>query len=709
MGGAPSLTLRAGSAYSEACAGASASASRQRKPHVKTLPLLRAATLLMAALLCLSLAPPSVALQTGAIVGLYHNETIGLSIVIPDGWTGEEQEDSRPLLQVRGAVPGGQASSDVWALPRDGDVSAQTWLGAQTADYGEMLASDSYAVDGADSAYQALIAREDAAGREFTELWTSAVRGSQVFLVRTAALASLWTGAEDAARAFAASLRLFEPKPFGAARSDSLFQYWGEIVTIDPALSRGSPADIVGAIFSGLVRLDPDLEVVSDVAESWKRSEDGLTYTFTIDANARFHDGRAVTAADFKYAWERALHPGAGSATAMTYLGDIVGAREMLAGAADSASGIEAPDARTLRVTIDAPRSYFLYKLAYPTAYVVDRANVERGGEAWTDAPNGTGPFKLKQWIKDELLVLERNDDWHGGTPALAHSVYRIFAGYPMQMYERGEIDLTGVGRYDIDRARDPANALNEHFREGTGLCTTYLGFNVAIPPFDDPKVRQALALAAEVDKEIAVSRLGLDERAAGILPPGMPGHNAALEPFAFDAEAARRLLAESRYGGAENMPVITSYASSSAMHWAWENYLGLEVEAASIFEFGDRLDRLERQELGLFRGGWCADYPDPQNFLDILFRAGSSQNHFGYANAEVDALLDAAAIHPDRTRRFDLYREAERLILDDWVAVPLWHSRDFVLVQPYVKGYELTPIGVAQLHEISIEREADE
>ncbi|MDE2765717.1 MAG: peptide ABC transporter substrate-binding protein [Chloroflexota bacterium] len=676
---------------------------------MNNLPLLRASALLIAALACLSLAPGVVAPQAGAVTGLYRNETFGLSIILPDGWTGEEQEDSRPLLQVRGAIPGGEAVADVWALPRDGEASAQTWLGVQTADYGETLASNSYVVEGADSAYQALIAREDAAGREFTELWTSAVRGSQVFLVRTTTLANLWTGAADTAGAFAASLRLFEPMPFGAARSDSLFQYWGEIVTIDPALTQSSPADIVGAVFSGLVRLGADLEIVPDLAATWERSPDGLTYTFAIDANARFHDGRAVTAADFKYSWERALRPDTGSPTAMTYLGDIVGAREMSAGAADSVSGVEAVDSRTLRVTIDAPRSYFLYKLAYPTAYVVDHANVERGGEAWTDAPNGTGPFKLKRWLKDELLVLERNDAWHGGTPALAHAVYRIFAGYPMQMYERGEIDLTGVGRFDIDRARDPANALNTHLREGAALCTFYLGFNVTIPPFDDPKVRQALALAAEVDKEIAVSRLGLDERAAGILPPGMPGHNAALEPFAFDPAAARRLLAESRYGGAENMPVITSYASGGAMHWAWEHHLGLEVEAVSIFEFGDRLDRLERKELGVFRGGWCADYPDPQNFLDILFRTGSAQNHFAYANPEVDALLDAAAVHPGQARRHDLYRQAERLILDDWVAVPLWHSRDFVLVRPYVKGYELTPIGVAQLHNVSIEREAGE
>ena len=156
---------------------------------------------------------------------------------------------------------------------------------------------------------------------------------------------------------------------------------------------------------------------------------------------------------------------------------------------------------------------------------------------------------------------------------------------------------------------------------------------------------------------------------------------------------------------GAENLPPIKSYSSDGAIHWAWRKHLGLEVEAVSVFAFSDWLERLDNREFGVFTGGWCADYPDPQNFLDVLFHSDSDENRFSYSNEEVDALLEEAAVEPDVDRRVSLYRQAEQLILDDWVAVPLWHSRNFLLVQPYVKGFELTPIRVPQLQNISIER----
>ena len=330
-----------------------------------------------------------------------------------------------------------------------------------------------------------------------------------MFLLRVQTGEPDWATYETEANAFTDSFALQAPMPFGASRDDSLFQSWGEILTLDPALSRSGAGDILGGIFSGLVKLDTDLQVVADMAESWEMSDNNTVFTFTLRDNARFHDGRAVTAADVKYSWERALHPDLESPVAHTYLGDIVGAQAMVDGEAETLEGVEVVDDRTLRVTITDPFSYFLSKLTYPTSFVVDRANVETG-EDWTDAPNGTGAFKLKVWEKDRLLMLERNEDWYGGAPALAHVVYRIFAGNPMQMYENGEIDLTGIYVNNIDRARDPANDLNNQLVEGTELCTSYLGFNVSHPPFDDPKVRQALALAMEADKQLEVTFKGL-------------------------------------------------------------------------------------------------------------------------------------------------------------------------------------------------------
>ena len=670
--------------------------------------LFHTAALFLVGVLTLSMVSADVAPQASEAHVVYRNTTEGFSIELPADWAGEEREERAPLLVARSTVPDVTLVSWVYVFVRGDEASAADWLNAQLENYGpdRILRSEPYAVEGAHSGSQSLFAVRRDSGAEVFELWTVVARDSQFFLIRTQTLAELWPELGPSVNAFADSFKLETPMPFGASREDSLFQYWGEIVSIDPALARSSPADIVGALFSGLVKLDTNLEVVPDVAEGWDMSKDGTVFTFTLRSNARFHDGRPVTAADFKYSWERALDPATESPTAKTFLGDIVGASEMLEGIAQSASGIEALDERTLRVTIDSQRPAFLFKLAYPTAYVVDRANVEEGGTDWTDAPNGTGAFKLKVWQKDDLLVLERNDEWYGGAPALAHSVYRIYAGRPVQLYERGEIDLTGIGISNIDRARDPSNPLNAHLREGTQFCTWYLGFNVTRPPFDDPNVRQAMALAIEVDREIEVTWQGFNERAAGIIPPGLPGHDPRRDPFAFDADAARLLLEQSSYGGAENLPPIVSYASDDAIHWAWGAHLGLEVESVSILEFSDELDRLDSRELGVFLSGWCADYPDPENFLDVLFRTDSVQNHFAYSNPYVDSLLGEAAVEQDEVRRIELYRLVEQIVLDDWVAVPLWHDRDYLLVQPYVQGFEVTSIGVPQLQNVSIERE---
>ena len=652
------------------------------------------------------MAPATVISQNGDVVGAYRNTAEGFSIDLPSGWIGRENEENFPLLSVEAEDSDYPAFADVWVHSLVDDTSAESWFNSQNVQFQPETThrSGRYSLPGADSGFQSLDNWLLDDGTSITVLTTVIVRGSQVFEIRVGTFEDLWPRVEGHANSFTDSFTLEMPSPFGVSPEDSLFQLWGEIVSIDPALSRYGPSDIEGAIFSGLVKLNTDLEVVPDIAETWAISADGTLYTFTLRDDVRFHDGRLVTAQDFKYSWERALNPALESPVAHTYLGDIAGADEITAGQTQSLDGVRMLDPRTLEVALKAPIPYFLGKLTYPTSYVVDRANVETGSN-WTDAPNGTGAFKLKTWHKDELLILERNNDWYGGTPALAHSVYRIFAGRPMQMYEKGEIDLAGVYVWNIDRVRDPANPFSSHLLEGTRPCTSYLGFNVTIPPFDDPKVRQALALALDIDKQIEVTLRGLDKRAAGFVPPGIPGHNERLRPTDFDPGAARRLLESSIYGGAENLPPIRSFAGNDAIHWAWEEHLGLEVEAVSIYEVSDIWDRLDNRELGVFTSGWCADYSDPQNFLDLLFHSESPQNEFGYSNDEVDSLLSQAAVETDTRRRINLYQRIEEMVLEDWVAVPLWHDRQFLLVQPYVKGFELSPIGVPQLQNIRIER----
>ena len=206
----------------------------------------------------------------------------------------------------------------------------------------------------------------------------------------------------------------------------------------DPATTLGSGDKLA---FSGLVSFDPKLNLTPDLAESWDVSADGTVYTFHLRENARFHDGKPVTASDVIYSWERAASPELASDTALTYLGDIVGIKEIANGQADHASGLVALDDHTLQVTIDAPKPYFLYKLTYPTAFILDKENVE-SGEEWYREPNGTGPYRLKEWNRFESIVYEANPDFYLGAPSVPYVVYQRYTGQGLRLYETNEIDM---------------------------------------------------------------------------------------------------------------------------------------------------------------------------------------------------------------------------------------------------------------------------
>jgi oligopeptide transport system substrate-binding protein len=484
-------------------------------------------------------------------------------------------------------------------------------------------------------------------------------------------------------------------------------------LTLDPAISADTSSHLyVMQIFSGLVRLDHELNVVPDIAETWEESPDGKTYTFHLRQGVKFHSGREVKAADFKYSWERACDPDTGSGTAATYLGDIVGAKDMLAGKAEEISGVEVVDDYTLRVTIDAPKAYFLDKLAYPTAFVVDRANVE-SGEDWWQEPNGTGPFELKEWKPGQWLILERSPIYYSEPAELEQVVFHFLAGAPMALYETGQIDVTPVFTSYIDEVSDEANPLHLELSVTPELSLYYIGFNTAKPPFDDVNVRRAFCLAVNKERIVKVILRDMVSEAEGILPPGMPGYNETLEGLDYDVEKAKKFIAASKYGNVSNLPSITltveGYGNSipsylGAIIQEWRQNLGVEISVRQL-EPENFLYNLQQEKDEMFTLGWVADYPDPHNFLDILFHTGSENNIFEYSNPSLDALLDQAAIEQDRTVRLAMYQQAEQLVVDDAPCLPLFHGINYILVKPYVKDYELGPLGVPDLSKVYLEQ----
>ena len=481
--------------------------------------------------------------------------------------------------------------------------------------------------------------------------------------------------------------------------------------TLDPHLTTdATSAQIIIEVFGGLVTIDRDLKLAPDLAETWKISQDGTIYTFSLRPDATFHDGKPVTAEDVQWSLERATNPLTESPVVDQYLGDIVGVAEKLSGDAQSISGVRIVDDHTLEITIDAPKSYFLSKLTYPTGFVLDRENVESDPKRWFRRPNGTGPFQLTQYDVGERIVLSRNPDYHLGAPHLSEVNMILSGGTSLLMYENDEIHLSGVGLADLDRILEPGNELNEQLLTGPpSFSIQYVGLNVNEPPLDDPKVRQALNLAIDKREIASIVLADLVVPASGILPPNFPGFNPNLRGYEFEPERARQLLAESKYGDdLDNLPPITlttagSFGASVNLDMdvvlqMWKKNLGIDV-AFQQTEYAIFLKDLNKRRFQMFDIGWIADYPDPENFLDLLFHSDSSNNHTNYSSAQVDSLLEQARTETDETQRYQLYHQAEQLIIDDAPWVPLWYSGDrYMLVKPYVHDYILSPLYIPRL-----------
>jgi len=484
--------------------------------------------------------------------------------------------------------------------------------------------------------------------------------------------------------------------------------------TLDPAVSgEAASHQYVMQLYSGLVRLDDDLEPAPDIAEKWQISDNGRTYTFRLRRDVSFHDGRKVKADDFKYSWERACAPATGSRTAAMYLGDIVGVEDVLVGDSEEISGIRVINDYTLEVTIDAPKSYFLAKLTYPTAFVVDRANVASGSR-WWHRPNGTGPFTLGLWDEGNRLVLERNELYHGEKARVSSVAFKLLAGRPMDLYETGEIDTASVSLIYIDKVTDPAGPFSGELVIVPELSFYYIGFNATKPPFDDVNIRRAFSLAVDKEKLASLVYRYMVQPAYGILPPGMPGFNEGLSGLKYDVDRARQLIKESRYGDVSQLPPITittsgwggSIAQSlEAIIHQWRENLGVEVKVRQL-EPERFLYHLREEKDEMFEIGWIADYPHPQDFLEILFHSGTDTNYGEYSNPEIDALLERAGLEMDSDLSLALYQQAEQKLVDDAACIPLWFGRNYILIKPYVKGYEMNPLGFAMLNKVSIEED---
>lgn len=519
-----------------------------------------------------------------------------------------------------------------------------------------------------------------------------------------------------------------QPSPQTGLADNQVFILPGGLPpTMDPHLSGdATSAEYVVEIFSGLMAYDPELNLVPDIAESYEISNDGLVYTFKIRQEARFQDGKPIRAEDFKWSFERACDPATGSNTADTYLGDVVGCRDKLQAKANEVKGVTVVDDLTLQLTIDEPKGFFLAKMTYPTAYVLDRENVEAGGDTWFTKPNGSGPFQLAEFAPDQgVIILEKNDNFYREPkPILERVIYLIGAPVdPMTGYVDGldAVGLAGmtydaipIGTGNLSQATDPNNPLSKEFVSSNSLSVFYIGFNVTKPPFDDVNIRRAFNLALDKRRMVRLVFQDTVPVANGIIPPNMPDYkNPDLSDYEFDPERALALIASSSYGDVSELPDITLNVSGTggevgpvveSIVESYKQNLGIEIAVEQV-PWPEFLADLGRPDMPyqMYQLGWIADYPDPQNFLEILFHSKSTQNHGHYSNPDLDALLDQARGEQDPAKRLALYQKAEQLILDDAAWIPIYFDVENWLVKPYVQNFRIPPIKVPKFQYVSI------
>lgn len=479
-----------------------------------------------------------------------------------------------------------------------------------------------------------------------------------------------------------------------------------EPTTLDPAQVEDGPTiELLMQIFEGLVQWTPDSKVAPAIAKSWEVSNGGKTYTFHLRDDVKFHNGRALTAEDFVFSLTRSLDPTLENHPGLVYLNDVVGAREYYDRKAPKVTGLEAPDEHTFRITIDAPKAYFLAKLTYPTAYAVCKEALEKsGGKVTEESMVGTGPFTLAEYQHGERLLLKANPTYHEGTPKLAAVERRILLDNNTRYdkFAAGELDLTAITMAQFRSAREDPK-LKEQIREFPRPSVYYLAMNQgAYAPFKDRRVRQAFALAVDKAEIVRTIHEGVPKQANGIIPPGVPGHDEKYAGLGFNPARAKQLLSEAGFPNGTGLPPLTiSFRASEddirstavAVADQLKRNLGVQVETDEV-EWGTFLARRNKGEMPFYFLRWAADYLDPQNFLSTMLHSQAKENTIGYANPEFDRLCDQADVMQDPVKRLETYRQAERIAIEDAPWAPIYFQRDVELWNPRVEGVEDCALG---------------
>jgi oligopeptide transport system substrate-binding protein len=467
--------------------------------------------------------------------------------------------------------------------------------------------------------------------------------------------------------------------------------------------------NVIANLMVGLTEFDKQLKPAPVIAKSWDFIDGGKTIIFHLRDDVQWTDGKKVRAQDFEYSWKRLLNPKTASQYAYI-LFDIVNAQEYAEGKLKdpSAVGVQARDDRTLVVTLRHPASYFLAITTFEVTYPQRQDVIEKFDTRWTEPANivTNGPFRLASWKHEDEIELRANPGYFRGKPAIERvTMYMVNEKTTaVTMFEQGNLDF--IDDHSIPPLDKPRLSKLPGYKLVPQLRGEYYSFAVDRKPFDNPKLRKAFALA--IDREVFPKILqGGQTPATSWIPPGMLAHNPEIG-LKFNPTEARRLLAEAGYPDGKGLPsIVLGYNTdeekklvAEAIQSMWQRHLGVVVRIENQ-EWKVFLKRLQNDPFPVFRAGWGADYPDPDNFMK-LFTSNSGNNHGRWKNARFDQMLELAARELDAKKRSKIYDDAQKLLTEiDVAIVPLYWKAESTILNPKFTGLEYNSMARMDLRNV--------
>lgn len=492
-----------------------------------------------------------------------------------------------------------------------------------------------------------------------------------------------------------------------------------EPLTFDPGIMSGdSSTFIANQIYEGLTTIDHEFNVLPAAASSWDVLDKGRRYIFHLRDGLYWNDGSNLSATDFEFAWKRNLNLGTLSQTSqLLYVIENAGKYGGGENPDPSLVGVSAIDELTLEVRLESPIAYLPYLFSLPIAAPLHKSSLKSQNQPDGDPTHivTNGPYYLSNYEHEERFTLQRNPHYRGDFPG---NVTRIECPFiyeyskALDAYANGELDAVDMIASDLGTITNTRNRFPEELSFIPQLNTFYIAFRVDRHPFNDVRVRRALSHA--IDKKALTYEASQDAyhpATGGFIPPGMPGHSDDIG-IAYDPDRARKLLGEAGFPeGRGFQEVRWSFLEGPGdnpvvqfLHQSWMRVLNLDIHPTPT-SWKDLLEQREEDPADIALNAWSADYPDPDNFLRILFHSVEGINPSRWKNAEFDRCVEEALIILDQNQRQELYRKADHiLVAEETAIVPIYYSQGRILAKPWVTIPRIPP-AMLQLKEVVINK----